>query len=572
MTESLTVISERVDDIPLLLAHMQRMDLPMLLSSYFLSHGNRQGLDFGWTTTIWLAHILSQADHRMNQVQAWAERQQHTLCSCSGQDVQVLDLTDDRLAAVLRTLSDDTSWANFERRLSGTLLRVYDLRPTQVRLDSTTASGYWEVSDDGLFQFGHSKDHRPDLPQVKVMLATLDPLGLPLATDVLAGARADDPLYLPAIARVRASLGQRGLLYIGDCKMAALSTRAGVQAGGDFYLCPLPAVQVPPALLDHYLRVARASGPLIAVERPQADGTLERIAEGYECQEHLTAVVESWPQTWTERRLLVRSLAQARTAETALRTRLARAQAALADLTVARRGKARLGDVATAQHLVDAILARFQVAEVLRVVVMERVEQRPVRAYRERPALVRESRQISITHTVDTAALEAAIARLGWRVYATNQGVAQLSLAQAVLAYREEYLIERSLGRLKGQPLSLTPMYVERDDHATGLIRLLAIGLRVLTMLEFVVRRRLAQDSESVAGLYAGNPKRASVQPTTERLLQAFRGITLSIIVEPDQQRRHLTALSPLQQRILALLEFPPTIYTKLCADSCQPP
>jgi hypothetical protein len=60
MTESLTVTSERVDDIPLLLAHMQRMDLPRLLESYFLSHDNRQGLDFGWTVTLWLAHILSR--------------------------------------------------------------------------------------------------------------------------------------------------------------------------------------------------------------------------------------------------------------------------------------------------------------------------------------------------------------------------------------------------------------------------------------------------------------------------------------------------------------------------------
>jgi transposase len=572
MTENLTVRSERVDDIPLLLAHMRRMDLPMLLDCYFLTHGNRQGLDFGWTATIWLAHILSQADHRMNQVQPWAERQLETLRSCSGQAVQALDLTDDRLAAILRTLSDDTCWANFERRLTGTLLRVYDLRPSRVRLDSTTASGYWEVSDDGLFQFGHSKDHRPDLPQVKVMLATLDPLGLPLATDVLAGARADDPLYLPAIARVRASLQQRGLLYIGDCKMAALDTRAGVQAGGDFYLCPLPAVQVPPALLDQYLRAARASGPPIAVERVRADGTLERIAEGYECSHQLTALVEGWPQTWMERRLLVRSLTQARTAETALRARLARAQAALSDLTVARRGKARLRDVATAQPLVEAILTRFQVAEVLQVVVTEQVEQRCVRAYRERPAGVRESRRLSISQAVDSVALAAAIERLGWRVYATNQSASQLSLAQAVLAYREEYLIERGLGRLKGQPLSLRPMYVERDDHATGLIRLLTIGLRVLTLLEFVVRRGLAQTGESLAGLYAGNPKRATTAPTTERLLQAFRGITLNIISELHQHRRHLTTLSPLQQRILVLLDFPPTIYTKLCADSCQPP
>ena len=59
----------------------------------------------------------------------------------------------------------------------------------------------------------------------------------------------------------------------------AVRAHAGVQAGGDFYLCPLPAVQVPPALLDQYLRAARASGLPTPVERTQADGALERIAD-----------------------------------------------------------------------------------------------------------------------------------------------------------------------------------------------------------------------------------------------------------------------------------------------------
>jgi transposase len=51
----------------------------------------------------------------------------------------------------------------------------------------------------------------------------------------------------------------------------------------------------------------------------------------------------------------------------------------------------------------------------------------------------------------------------------------------------------------------LTPMYLEREDHATGLIRLLSIGLRVLTRLEFGVRQRLATAKTPLAGLYVGN-------------------------------------------------------------------
>jgi len=59
--------------------------------------------------------------------------------------VRALDLSDDRLAGVLSALGHDTCWAAFESTLNGQLLRVYDLNPQRVRVDSTTVSGRWEV-------------------------------------------------------------------------------------------------------------------------------------------------------------------------------------------------------------------------------------------------------------------------------------------------------------------------------------------------------------------------------------------------------------------------------------------
>ena len=91
-------------------------------------------------------------------------------------------------------------------------MRGYDLSCARVHVDSTSASAYATVNEEGLFQFGHSKDYRPDWPQVKVMQAVLAPLGMPLATDVVSGERADDPLSMPCIARVQARVARRGLL------------------------------------------------------------------------------------------------------------------------------------------------------------------------------------------------------------------------------------------------------------------------------------------------------------------------------------------------------------------------
>jgi hypothetical protein len=115
-------------------------------------------------------------------------------------------------------------------------------------------------------------------------------------------------------------------------------------------------------------------------------------------------------------------------------------------------------------------------------------------------------------------------------------------------------------------------MYLEQDDHATGLVRLLSVGLRVLRRLECGVRQRLAAERTVLAGLYAGNPQRTTARPTTERLLERVEGLTLTIFPEGRRRRYHLTPLSRVQRRILALLTFPVAIAPRLGPDAHQPP
>jgi transposase len=495
------------------------------------------------------------------------------LSQATGDVVRAHEFSDDRLEIVLRLLSDDEAWASFESSLNQHLVRVYDLQAERVHVDSTSASAYTSVSDDGLFQFGHSKDHRPDLPQVKVMQAVLDPLGMPLVTDVVSGERADDPLYIPCIERVQASLGHRGLLYVGDCKMASRQTRAWIEAQGAYYLCPLPQVQLSEGELEAAVESAwQGDVELSLVYREVDDGNAERIAQGYEHQVPMALEVAGKSQSWLERRLVVQSVRHAKASEAAIRARVAKARAQVEALNQRGRGRKRFEDINDLRHAVNAIVQRHQVEDFLWLRYHQQCMSRPVRAYRERAAGVKVDRQATVEVRVDEAALAAAARRFGWRVYATNQPREQLSLEQAVLAYRSEYLVERSLGRLKGRPLSLRPMYVQRDDHATGLIRLLSIALRVLTLMEFVGRRQLALEKDKIAGLYAGNPKRETARPTAERLLEAFADVTLTVIELPYQTICHVTPLNPVQLRILEILGFSSELYTRLEAVSVEPP
>ena len=564
MERQIITSTERVDDLPLLLAQLRKMQLATLIDDQFPAHGNWRGLSIGHVVVVWLAYILSEGDHRLNHVESWAAGLLKTLSTGVGMAVRPLDVSDDRLAVVLDYLSQDGDWEQLEMSLNRCLLRVYDLSGYRVRIDSTTAKGQGQVTEAGLFQFGHSKDHRPDLPQVKVNQAVLDPLGLPLTTTVVSGNRADDPLYVPAIRQVQDTLGHRGVRDVGDCKMAALDTRGYVAASGDCYLCPLSAVQVPPVELEHLLQPVWEHQPsLIPVYRPrqEEDEVPEKIAEGFSYLETQITDLKGQTLEWEEQRLVVRSLKQAERQEQALNERLEQAQQAIADLNRRGRGRKHLAEP-DLRAAVEARLEQHRVRGLLQVEYHRHPKTIAKRPYGRRPAQTLTQHEVSVQTTLDPVAYQDAVQQLGWRVYVCND--LELSLSEAVLAYRDEYLVERGFARYKGKTLGLTPLYLSVDNRVKGLIRLLSLGLRVLCLLEFTARRALRDQGEKLAGIYPGNPTRATTRPTTEMMLKTFRGISLTEVHVDGAPYLCLTPLSPVQERILELLGLPVTIYLAL--------
>src|SRR5260370_42497977 len=142
MKETLKIETERVDDIPLLLAHMQRMKIASLLDLDIPVHGNRKGLSVGNVVIVWLAHILSEDDHRMNHVQGSSKRRLEIIRGSGLSSFDSSDMTDDRLADVLRMLSRNIDWVAFEHELMGHLVGVYDMQKGCVRVDTASAKSY----------------------------------------------------------------------------------------------------------------------------------------------------------------------------------------------------------------------------------------------------------------------------------------------------------------------------------------------------------------------------------------------------------------------------------------------
>jgi transposase len=564
MQEDIDIHTERIDDFVVLLALIQQMDLPAILDRHLPRHWLQQGLSWGWTASIWLAHIISQGDHRKLTVRDWVRQAHSTLEQVTGLDIRETDFTDDRLTIVLRHLSDQARWHAIEQELGQHLVRVYELEEQPVRVDATTVSGYREGGQESLWQFGYSKDD-PTLRQIKAMMATLDPLGLPLALDVVSGEQADDGLYVPIIDRVLTCLGGRGLLLVGDSKMSALATRAHVQARGHYYLTPLALVgetaQQMPGWIEAGIQQADSLTQVLTEDGQHV------LAQGYEVSRSCV----SGEATWQERVLVVRSQAYAQTQQHALQERLTKAQAALRALTPpVGRGKRQITEEAALQSAAEAVLTKHHVLGLLTYTYERQVKQEVKlvgrgRGGANRPQQVLEHVRYQITGVErNEEAIAKQVSTLGWRAYGSNAPTPRLSLEQAVLEYRHEYHIERGFGRLKGAPLSIAPMFVQREDQVIGLTRLLSVAVRILTLLEFVVRRALKQQGDTLVGLYKDNPRKATATPTAERLLQAFVPITLTQVHLPQQIVCHVTPLTALQQKILTLLGFPVDLYASL--------
>jgi transposase len=496
----------------------------------------------------------------------------HTLSHLTAQVIEPLDFSDDRLSHLLAHLSKPTYWHQIERDLNARSIEVYALSQDVIRCDATTVSGAHEVTAGGLVQFGHSKDD-PTRPQIKVMMGSLDPLGMPLATDVLSGERADDGLYLPIIERIRTGLNKTGLLFVGDCKMSALDTRAYLARHQDWYLSPLPLTGATAEAMDAWITAGVTkgeAGELERIVRTNDRGHQVLAAEGYEFES--TCGAPDGNGAWSERVLVVRSPMHADQQAAGLEKRLRHAETQLAALTPPRgRGKRQITDEATLVEAIDLVLKEHRVVGLLSLAWEKQVEQTTQYVGRGRGSVHREKRVLQktrdhITHMARQADTIAALSqRFGWKAFVTNAGPKRLSLQEAVLCYRNAYRVERIFHRLKSR-VHIAPLFVKLNEHIEGLTYLLTLGVRVLTVMEFVLRRSLQNDQARLPSLHPENKQKRTDTPTAERILKAFSDISLTIIKNAagEDLLRRLTPLSGLQEDLLQRLGLGATLYGQL--------
>jgi transposase len=295
------------------------------------------------------------------------------------------------------------------------------------------------------------------------------------------------------------------------------------------------------------------------------------VGQGFVVERTLTGTTETGAQhTWTESWLVTQSDAHQRRAQKSLEARLEKTEHQLQRL----RAKA---EESAAEFLARAqrVAQQHHVEGLFEITVTEDISTRRRYLKRGRPGPDTpyedvEERQLHLQVQRAAEAIAQARQLLGWRVYVTNVPASRMSLAQATVYYRDQWLNERSYHRFKRGSLPALPLFLRIPARIKGLMLLLLVALQALTLLECVAQRELARQGETLAGLVPGNPRMRTARPSAERLVVAFDYLHLLITTSPTRCEGHLVEpLSALQQRILALLQLPESVYQLVFSNDC---
>ena len=557
------ISSERIDDIPVIVEWLKQMEIAKCIDQKLKEpHGNHKGLSYGQLSVLLLTYIITQSDHRLSAVEPWVQTHRTILELTTGWSIGEKDTTDDRLGRVVEELGKQSqARQEIEVKLGRHLIRAYELPTVVARADTTSFSVNHQLGDsleENLLRYGYSKDFRPDLLQYRQLLATLDPMGMPLVSATLEGNGADDPLYFPTWQKMAQVIGHKKFVFIADCKAGAIATRAQIAANGGIYCVPVPMSGQHPQYLKQWVLLPPAE--IQEIRLPHQDEDEPAVGKGFEVELGkfwLNPETNKWVR-WHERYLVVYSASLAASAIRGQQQRINSAQTALNKLA------AKPGiDPQALAHKVENILERYRVKDFFNTTITEQIIQQTRHVGRGRPS--KNSSTESVTSIclqlhiqLQDAAIQEAETLAGWRLYVTNAPITQLGLSLAVMYYRDEWLLERGFHRFKRGCLPALPIYFQDQNRITGLMFLLNIALRVFTVMEFVVRQALMTTQQSLAGLYDGNPKRKNERPSAEKMLKAFCNLTLYFL--PDSTI-FITPLSELQKQILCLMKMPESLY-----------
>ena len=552
--------SYRVGLLPILNRILERLRLEEFFRAYLPPQDRRCRIDPATGLLVLLRNLLLSREP-LYGVGEWAARHDPDLLGLS--EAQLASLNDDRAGRCLDRLFQN-DYGSLALTVATHAIAEFGVGLDQLHNDSTTITVHGDYPDAAreekrqeqtrlAITWGHNKDHRPDLKQLLFILTVSQDGGVPVYFQAKSGNTADDQTHRATWDLLCTLAGRRDFLYVADCKLATAENMAYVDQRGGRFLTLIPRTRSE----DRSFRESLSRGQVRW--RPIYDKHDEEgeLVDRYCISEAPALSAEGYRLVWYHSTRKAESDAAARA------RRVARALRELAELQP-RLGapRSRFRERAKVAAAVEAILESRDVGGLITTTIEERVVETYHQEGRGRPsATTRYRKEVTTRFELRCAIDHAAVAaeQRGDGVFPLITNDRTLTERELLLAYKGQPVIEKRFAQLKTD-FAVAPVYLKEVSRIQALLCLYFFVLLVESLLERELRQAMVRTGVESLRLYPEG--RACRYPTVRRLIEVFEDVQrhrLEVGSEPAMV--FTTKLSPLQKKVLRLLDLPPSAY-----------
>jgi transposase len=547
MTTAEMYVNERLDHLGIVAGVCQEIGLAAWLDAQ--DPDNRQQVSVGTATVAMILNGLGFSNRQLYLVpQYFANKPvEHLL----GAGIKAEMLNDDCLGRTLDWLYAHDPTKVFAG-IASQARRIFGISARQVHVDTTSfsVSGAYNSAGERVQEpgktaeareaetaliaitYGYSRDHREDLKQWMLALATTHEGDVPLFLQPLDGNRSDKVSLLAAVMAIQKQLREADggpSVYVADNGIYSEANMRQLNAAGVKWIS----------------RVSETSteAKMVLQEGSQdwqrsEDGSIQWFCRQMEL-----------PQG-SERWVIVRTSASEQRAQASLQRQVSRAQASW-ERKCWHLGTRRFACEADAR----AALERELKGKPAWVQIHSDVVAHPRHAGKGRPrkeaSPVTYQWQIMATVTVNQQRLDEEALRKACFIVGTNELESEvLSDQDLVTTYKDQGGVERGFRFLKDPLFLASSVFVKKPERIIALSLIMVLCLLIYRLAEYRLRARLTETEQTIPD----QVQKPTARPTMRWVFQCFEGIELLHVQISTTSLTIVLRLESVHRLILALL------------------
>jgi transposase len=552
--------SYAVGALPILNDVLKRMQLEEHLRAYLPAEDGRTKPATAKTLLVLVRNLLVSREP-LYGIGEWAARQAPDLLGLCAEEVARLN--DDRTGRALDRLfaADMQSLA---LATATQVIREFRISLDELHNDSTSISFFGAYANAAVerrclghptlaITWGYSKDHRPDLKQLLLILTISRDGGVPVHFRAASGNTTDDRTHRDTWELLCRLAGRPDFLYVADSKLATAANMAYIDTRGGRFISVLPRTRSEDDDFRRRLLEKEIVWQLLEEKTDECGELVDRVSV---CPEP-SVTREGYRLLWYH------STRKAELDAIARDNRIQRAMRRLGELRrklVSPRTRYRTPE--KVQKAVARILQETQAEPFLQVEIVPHEEESFHQAKRGRPTastpyLRKVRTRLLLNCNVDVARVAEAATSDGVFPLVTN--VMTLSPDKVLAAYKRQPTIEKRFSQLKTD-FAVAPVYLKSVHRIEALLCVYFFALVVEALVERELRRAMQRKKiESLPMYPEGRPCR---RPTARRVIDLSADVQRHELTRPKRRPQVLvTNLTRLQRRILRLLNLKPEDY-----------